>query len=81
MEDLDPTWTSPTSDAQGATNESSATLGFLSKRFINGRCLDTAYREQTAQEYELAESPAKQICSYIHKPTRELTYRISERHV
>lgn len=41
IEDLDPTWMSPTSDAFGATNASLATVGFLSTRFINGRCLDT----------------------------------------
>jgi len=41
MEAPGPTWTSPISDALGATNASLWTWGVLSKMFMSVRCLET----------------------------------------
>jgi hypothetical protein len=75
----------PTRDALGATNASSATWGFLSKRFINGLCLVTAHREQTSHESELAESHFEiglpqerddQVCMKIDLPDPNIAMRM-----
>lgn len=41
IDDPCPTWTSPMTEAPGATNASISTTGALSKIFIRVRCLDT----------------------------------------
>ena len=45
MDDPFPTWTSPITEALGATNASLSTTGALSNMFIRVRCLDTKTQE------------------------------------